>query len=417
MGLKKIGNKFKIGKNILIEEGPINLAIRSLKYIQKDTSPRGPSVKKEIFTKASTADIIAADFHNHPKSWTDQSFTGPCSFLWIMPPPGKGSGGHLNIFRFIKCLEEAGHSCQIYLDLGEASGSTEHVKAVMDDYPVVKATKTMKWLSDRKENVSEFHGIFATSCKTAYSSYNLETEAKRFYFVQDFEPYFYPVGSLFYLAENTYKFNFYGVTAGGWLAKKLRTEYGMQTDHYNFGAENSLYSLKNKERDSIFFYARPYTERRGFEVGILTLNLFNKLHPQYKIIFAGWDVSDYNIPFPYENLKTLELSELNDVYNRCVAALILSYTNMSLLPLEVMAAGAIPIVNDAPNNQLVSDNKYIKYTHNDPVSLAKALSDVVSMKNFDNYSKAASKSAQGESWSKSEEKFLKIIEKRMQTNE
>jgi hypothetical protein len=30
----------------------------------------------------------------------------------------------------------------------------------------------------------------------------------------DFEPWFYPMGTDYVLAENTYRFNFYGFTAG-----------------------------------------------------------------------------------------------------------------------------------------------------------------------------------------------------------
>ena len=34
---------------------------------------------------------------------------------WIIPPFGKGSGGHLNIFRYIKYLEQLGYFNRIYI--------------------------------------------------------------------------------------------------------------------------------------------------------------------------------------------------------------------------------------------------------------------------------------------------------------
>ena len=172
---------------------------------------------------------------------------------WIMPPPGKGSGGHINIYRFIKYLEEAGHKCTVYLYANGGGGSLAPIKLAMDGYPSVKAK--MNWL-DKNQNIPESDAIFATSWETAYASFLSTSKAKRFYFVQDFEPFFYPVGSLYALAENTYKLGFYGITAGGWLAKKLTEEYGMETTHYDFGADKSLYKLLNdspRTEISIFF--------------------------------------------------------------------------------------------------------------------------------------------------------------------
>ena len=58
--------------------------------------------------------------------------------------------------------------------------------------------------------------VFATGWETAYPVFNDAGDARKCYFVQDFEPLFYPVGSEYVLAENTYRFNFFGITAGKW---------------------------------------------------------------------------------------------------------------------------------------------------------------------------------------------------------
>ena len=142
------------------------------------------------------------------------------------------------------------------------------------------------------------------------------------YFVQDFEPLFYPMGTNYILAENTYKFGLYGVTAGGWLYSKLKKEYGMDCDYYDFGSDPINYKLTNtKERKEIFFYARPVTERRGFDLGIMALEIFHKKHPEYIINLAGWDVSMHDVPFPYVNHGALKLKDLHKIYNRCAASL------------------------------------------------------------------------------------------------
>jgi len=328
-----------------------------------------------------------------------------------MPPPGKGSGGHMDIFRFIQALENAGHSCTIYLYSYENPATIAQVIAEMgDSYPRLKAK--MYWLRGGK--MAPADAIFATSWDTAYPVYNDPSNAKRFYMIQDFEPYFYQVGGLYLLAENTYRFGFYGITLGPWIAKKLKP-YRMKADFVDIGVDAATYKFDNRNRrKEILFYARPYTGRRGFEIGILALDLFHRKHPGYKINMLGYDVSQYDIPFPYENLKVLEHDQLNELYNRCAAGLVMSLTNMSLLPLELLACGAIPVVNDGENNRMVSDNKFIEYSAGEPAALAEALSQAVSRKTPELHAKKASESVEGDSWEDAGKKFIKIVEDNMQ---
>ena len=416
--VRRLSKKLHVGFKVLAEQGVLGFMIVCLQFVQKHTRKTSNSKHTgAIYTKAKYEDIVAADFHIQRKVWTgtDRKIL---RFNWLMPPPGKGSGGHLNIFRFMKFLEDAGHECRIYMYSQGSHGPVSAVRAIMgDSYPKLKATGSMKWL-DHTDDMEAADGIFATSWETAYPVFNTKISAKRFYFVQDFEPYFYPAGSFRSFAENTYRFGFFGITAGMWLAKKLEADFGMQTEYYNFGCDKTTYFFKNRgTRNEILFYARPYTERRGFETGIMALDLFHKKHPEYTINLVGWDVSQYEIPFPYVNLKTLEVSQLNDLYNRCAAGLVLSFTNMSLLPLELLGSGAIPVVNDDDNNTQVSDNKYIAYSKNDPGSLAQTLSEVVTRNNPGRYAELAAESVGTTSWEESGKKFLSVVEKETRSHE
>jgi glycosyltransferase involved in cell wall biosynthesis len=132
---------------------------------------------------------------------------------------------------------------------------------------------------------------------------------------------------------------------------------------------------------------------------------------------VGYDVSSYKIPFPYRNLKTLELEQLNELYNQCVAGLVLSFTNMSLLPLELLKSGTIPVVNSGENNSLVSDNKYIAYASADPVSIADKLSAVVTRKDSPIYAGQAAKSVKAISWDEAGRNFVEIMERETRNSE
>ena len=407
-----MSKKLPIAKKVLKERGFLGFIIVCLEYIDKHTArgPRRDTYKHKIYTKANWDEIVKADISEPPVRWPGTN-KKKLHVNWLMPPPGKGSGGHMTLFRFIGALEKAGHVCTIYCYVpGSKYGSISAVKAIMgESFPALKAT--MYWLHDDEE-MKPADAVFATSWETAYPIYNSKLKAKRFYFVQDFEPYFYPVGSFSVLAENTYRFGFYGITAGGWLAKKLSHDYGMRTDFITFGSDSAIYQYKNAERRTeVLFYARPNTERRGFELGLIALDIFHRQHPEYTINFVGADVSSMSIPFPYRNLKILEHVELCEVYNRCGAALVMSLTNMSLLPLELLACGTIPVVNDGENNRLVSDNPYITYANSNPHDLARALSNVVNRKDLSTYSMAAAKAAAMESWEESGAKFVKIVER------
>ena len=409
--VNKITKKAGTAYQAFRENGLTGLSVKTLEYLHKQQRRRGNSkLKIAIDTSAIYEDLLTIDFDKKANSdWiTPKQTKKPLTISWLMPPPGKGSGGHMTLFRFIKYFEEAGHTCRIYFHNPGKGSTVASVKALMGDgFPDVKAV--MSWLQ-QDDQMKDCDVIFATSWQTAYTVYDSQVNAKKFYFVQDFEPYFYPTGSHSILAENTYNLGLRGITAGGWLAKRLNDEYGMVTTSFDFGSDSQTYRLVNQgKRKEIVFYARPTTPRRAFELGIITLDIFHRMHPEYIINFIGWDVSEYKIPFPYKNLGILNHNELNEVYNRCSASLVMSLTNMSLLPLELLSSGCIPVVNDGDNNRLVSNNKYICYAKNNPMALAKALSAAVSREDASSYAKKASESVKNCSWDESGEKVVAAV--------
>ena len=396
--------KIRIAIKILVDRGPTALAHRMKQYVGKRVFGR-----RTIALAVAVEDVIAADW-TKPPARLPAAITGEhLTVHWVVPPAGIGSGGHLNIFRFVRFLEKQGHTCRLFYYDPDSPPSQAEADAVIKHFPPMNATVKVGL-----EGLEDCDAVFATSWPTAYPVFNLKTRAKKFYFVQDFEPYFFPVSSESVLAENTYRFGFYGVTAGRWLTEKLSTDYGMPCDHYEFGSDSDRYHFKNNgKRKQIFFYARPVTPRRGFEFGVLALELFHQKHPEYEIHFAGWDVSGFKFSFPFVNHGVMKLSELDGLYNACAAALVISFTNMSLLPLELLSAGCIPVVNDAPNNTLVSANPYISYTRSSPKAMADALCEVVERADQVEYARKAAASVQTLSWDDSGAKFEAILKREL----
>ena len=180
------------------------------------------------------------------------------------------------------------------------------------------------------------------------------------------------MGSEYMFAENTYKFGFRGLTAGDWLKNKLEKEYGMETTSFGFSYDRDLYTEKEK-RDNVkrlFFYARPVTARRAFELGLLALNEITKRMPEIEVVFAGWDVSNYEIPFVHLNGGSVKLDALSDLYAQCDMCLVLSNTNLSLLPLEVMASNSVAVCTKGENSEWLVNNENSIMVDFDPVAIA-----------------------------------------------
>lgn len=296
---------------------------------------------------------------------------------WFIPKIGKGSGGHLNIFRFVRGLEERGFECRLIIVGDLLPQSSDTVKKNIGEWFFPLQADVFIGLDNE---IPPAIFSIATSWQTAYAVKAFQSTQIRCYFVQDFEPWFYPAGTDSVLAENTYHFGFHGITAGSWLAEKLRTEYGMQTCALGFSYDRNLYSpsaRKSAGTKRVFFYARPPTARRAFELGLLVLREVCRKIPSAEVVMAGWDVSNYEIPFPCRHAGLMELTELNDLYHQCDVALVLSCSNLSLLPVELMAAGVPVVSNSAPYTRwlLNADNSLL--ANPDVESLAAAVVEIL----------------------------------------
>jgi len=149
--------------------------------------------------------------------------TGPLRINWILLDVVAAQGGLLNIFRTIKQLEAWGHENRVYLLAGSPQGSSEAKQRIRKRYFPINAD--VELLSD---NVKDCDALIATSWPTAYAVRSIENTAQKFYFVQDIEYMFYPPGSAYEFARQTYQFGFRGITLGSWIANVLRSEFKME---------------------------------------------------------------------------------------------------------------------------------------------------------------------------------------------
>ena len=322
----------------------------------------------------------------------------PLRIGFVTVPPGPGSGGHTTIFRIATALEAAGHSCTIYLRDLHGWDFDRHRATIREWWPW--STPEVR---DFEAGVADAHALFATNWQTAYWVGGSQAAGARFYLVQDFEPSFYAAGSEYLLAESTYRFGFHGVTAGRWLAELLTVEYGMEADAFDLGSDLEVYQRDESPgaddlRSGVAYYCRPETPRRAHGLAMMSLELFHRGHPEVPIHFYGSPVG--RLPFPAVQHGLLDPPALNRLYNRCFAGLVLSATNVSLVPLEMLAAGCVPVVNDADHNRSVLANDQVAYARATPHDLAQALSGLAMEARFRRPARsvAASRSVAGVRW-------------------
>ncbi len=365
-------------------EGACGVVTRVGDKLSRAAQPRSRSPVR-------TSDLLRTDLANPFSPRVLPIVEGePVELNWVMTAPGPGSGGHSTIFRVLCYLEQHGYRSRVYF-YDQRLTDIDHYREVVRNYygfagPVLRLESEM----------ADAHGVIATSWSSAYATFNARCAGKRFYFVQDFEPDFYPVSAERVFAENTYRMGFHALTAGPWLARKLSTEYGMAADSFSFGCDTSRYRNLNQRRTAIACYAKPSAPRRGFEIASLALEIFAARRPDIDIYLFGERIGA--LPFRFDNLGAVSPERLNEIYNRCYAAVALSLTNVSLVPLEMLAAGCIPVVNDAPHNRMVLDSPHIRYVACTPQAIATALEEVVSDPQFAKISKTASSSQRDLHW-------------------
>jgi len=398
-------------------EGLRSAAWRAAKYVSIRTNPFQPRPLSTVYAD----DIIAVDW-SQPRPVPTDPIPRPADgyrVAWIITPPSPTSGGHRTAFRFMRFLEQAGHRLTVYLYAPQRypAHDVDQIRRMLREtagYPDLDA-EIVRYDPDAGLD-GRYDAVVASDWEASYAAARHGGDARRFSFVQDFEPFFYPAGSDYVLAENSYRLGFHGLAIGRWMAAKVR-EYGMACDAFEFAVDPALYHRVNTERRAdVVFYVRPATPRRATEFGILALGELHRRRPDIVIHLVGGDLAGLDVPFPHVDHGVLDEPALNRLYNRCAAALVLSLTNLSLVPLEAMAAGAVPVVNDAPNTRGSFDGEaaeFVEFAPMVPGALAQRLADAVDRPDQVERSAAMARAVGATAWSDPGAEFVAAFERVM----
>lgn len=302
----------------------------------------------------------------------------PLTIHWLVSEPFAGSGGHTTIFRMVRHLVEFGHVCHVHVIPTSVmhSYTPAQIKRYVDENFMVTGAVFHLW----NGTIGPADATVATFWRTVPLLQRLPLPGRRYYLVQDFEPYFYPVGSEYIQAESTYRSGLHCLTIGPWLTKLLREQYGAEADYFDFAVDTEVYSplpVPRPEHPRIAFYARPSTPRRAYELGVEALHLVKQRNPGIEIVFYGAQTLPPP-PFPVTNAGLVNPWELATLFSSCDIGLVFSTTNPSLVPLEMMACRcAVVDLASERIEGLLEDRVNCRLAEPNPESIAGTLLDLV----------------------------------------
>ncbi len=325
---------------------------------------------------------------------------------WFIPKPIKGSGGHRTIIQNANMLVKKGYICDLYLEEDFVSTSQEMKKTIIDYFGECLCDVYIGALLRR-----DYDLVFATHAIATPEFVKYCNCKNKAYFIQDFEPWFMPMGETYITMENSYKYNFKGVSIGKWLAYKLHNEYNMNMRYFDFCADLNIYKPLDMEREkAICFIFQPEKPRRCSNLGLAALKIVKELRPDVKIYLYG--SPDNTTAVECENLHIIKLDQCNELYNKCSVGLCISASNPSRIPFEMMAAG-LPVVDLYKENNLYDmPDSGILLADSTPEAIATALLRILDDKKLaENMSKNGIKYMKSYPLEKGYEQFLDSVDK------
>lgn len=266
---------------------------------------------------------------------------------FVIPAFSAYGGGITSILRLGTYLFKSGYNIT-YASYSDRSNIQELIDAAKLCYADYKGKIVhLNNISDKEE----FDVIIATNVISVY--YACRLTGYKMTFVQDYEPLFDPAGDWHYLARKSYELGFHMVSLGEWNKYMIQKniDNSLKIDTVTFPYEKSEYqyiqrdfeSYKNKEIIKMCVYMRETPRRLPGICQIISEKLSERFESDGKKLEVYYFGSSNKVFQGGVVLGQLNKQQLNKLYQECDFGMVFSYTNISLIPFEMMATG-LPII-------------------------------------------------------------------------
>lgn len=242
----------------------------------------------------------------------------------------------------------------------EAVASESEIKNKIGEiFPNLSSSDIIPLTNYDLSKVPQGDVCIATFWTSAYLVLKFNRTEGKFYFIQDYEPSFYPAGTLHGLAEATYRFGFYGIVNSHGLYNLYMRDYGGVAEDFTPNVDKEVFypSQRVPSRPSdqnpftIFFYARE-GPRNAFELGLAALQKIKRMYGNVVRIYAAgskWDSRTYDPENNIVNLGVLPYEKTAVLYRKCDLGIVFTFSkHPSYIPFELMASGCPVLTNYNP---------------------------------------------------------------------
>lgn len=286
-------------------------------------------------------------------------------------------GGYIGVFSFALKLHQQGLNVRLVLT-DPTDFNLPLWKKEIKKYPGLEdffEHVAVAYVYDRSVGLDAHPDdrFIASSWWTAHIAHraSMELGRKKFvYLTQDFEPVFYPHGTFYALALESYTFPHYALFSTEFLQDYSRQKrIGVFAESLEEGENNSTYfrnaigasaptleEIASRKKKTLLFYARPegHAERNIFVLGAIALReAIREGHfdpAQWNFLGIGSTGGNSKLPLVNDveltMLSKVSLEEYYEIIKGCDLGLSLMLTpHPSLVPLDMAAAGLVTVTN------------------------------------------------------------------------
>ncbi len=326
-------------------------------------------------TLRSLVEFTAVDLDSNKTSFDPSHL----NIHWVTPDFAAGGGGHMTIFRMVHFLELAGHKQTIWINHPSLHETPAAAYETIEKH-FQHFTGEVRFVEDGLTSASG-DIIVATDCWTVFPVLAVKNFIRRFYFVQDFEPSFHPMGANYLVADQTYHEDLDCLCASPWLSALMTEKYGRWARHFWLAADKRIYfppsERKPNAKARIAVYARHFTARRAVELALLALEVLADRNIEFIVDFFGAPLEFNQAPFEFIDHGIASQESLSDIFRNADIGVVFSATNYSLVPQEMMACG-LPIVElDGESTRAIFPENTVTLAPAHPLKIADAIAQLL----------------------------------------
>lgn len=269
--------------------------------------------------------------------------------IFVTPFMTLHSGGLTSTLRIAKKLSDAGVNVVLTCPSSDDCGTMmRNAKTNLESYDA-------KYIIWNEATHNEYDFVIAVEDIMVY--YARKLKGYLIYFVQDYEPYFCPVGDRYFLSKKAYELGEDIISLGNWNIEEIKKnckhnaelgtmysiEFPFESQEYPY-VQRQFAEYRDKKEINIAVYIKRESKRLpGIVMSMLahTSQEFAKHGEHLHIYYFG--LHKVEKPMVGTNLGRISKKEIQKLYAKCDFGLVASMTNISLVPYEMISSG-LPVI-------------------------------------------------------------------------